>query len=31
MMLWMTHFFPEEWWAELQKTALARHARPHVD
>jgi hypothetical protein len=19
MMLWMTHFFPEEWWAELQK------------
>ncbi|HXG79679.1 MAG TPA: hypothetical protein VNJ31_10120 [Methyloceanibacter sp.] len=19
MMLWMTHFFPEEWWAELQR------------
>ena len=19
MMLWMTHFFPDEWWAELQK------------
>jgi hypothetical protein len=19
MMLWMTHFFPKEWWAELQK------------
>jgi hypothetical protein len=28
MMLWMTHFFPEEGWAE---TPFARLARPDVD
>ena len=30
MMLWLAHFFPEEEWAKLHTSALARHARPHV-